>query len=118
MVELDSEVTNTKSIKYICRIMYHSFCESFRPETSILVIFLLCAYGGLKKLRCKSGKVLLLCITVIGCAGYTYILFCPIGFYAIFGVIGVSILEAICIFCVATMLFDFLIARMNMLRRR
>lgn len=41
MVSLDSSVTDTKSITFIFRRLYHSLCDHYRPETGIVVVVLL-----------------------------------------------------------------------------
>lgn len=102
MVTLISTVTDTKSVGYICRAIYHSLHAYLRPETSILAVFLL-LINIITNKKSINGKLRLikLCCCIAICLGYTYIRFKPYGFYAVFGMIGACILEGISIFCVA-----------------
>lgn len=101
MVSLDSSVTDTKSITFIFRRLYHSLCDHYRPETGIVVVVLLFVNLIHRRTRRWKWKLLKLFGSIGMCLGYTFTLFKPYGFYEICGTIGAGILEGICTCCVA-----------------
>ena len=105
MATLKTSVTDTRTVGYICRAVYHSLHDYLRAETCLLALIFTILNIIILKNKSQSKKqffVELCCIIAI-CLGYTCVRFRPFGFYAIVGAVSACALEGISIFCVSVL---------------
>lgn len=114
MVALESGVTDTKDGIYICKRLYQSVRNYLRPETCVFIVVFFVLIFMITKYKRKLKFLQL--SSIVLCMGYTFLRFRPNGFYAIFGAVGASIIEGICIYCVAVVVMQRILKHGKKLR--
>lgn len=110
MVQLTSFVTNTASLRYKLRDIYHQMRNFIRFELLGLVPFFAAVLVLVHhRLNRKNSISMFICIaSVLVCFGYTYMRIRPTATRSILALVLISLLEGICIHCISASLERFI----------
>ena len=100
MASLDTTIENTKSIVYKIKQVYGSMRVAVRFETGVLVILLLLVNGLIYRREYGHLKLVMWLLAFVLCFIYTSVLLRDGSLLGLLGILCVSIVESVCIYCV------------------